>query len=275
MMSEYTKWIDLTGKTVIVTGCAMGIGAAITADLKACGANVSVFDLSLPEAYEEDDQTLYMRLDIRDKEAVEKAVERTIEKFGKIDGLVNDAGVTRPRILVDYYGEAPQYELNEKDFNLMISINMMGTFLVSQAVTRYLYRQRSGVIINMSSCAGLNGSRGHSGYSATKAAIHAFTLSWAKELGEYNVRVVGIAPDILDPTPANNAEKYRAQAYGRGMGLNVDPSSFRGNYKGKIPMGRPGHLSEVADLVCYLVSDHAGYITGITIPVAGGKTKGC
>ena len=156
----------------------------------------------------------------------------------------------------------------------MVGVNQKGTFLVSQAVTRVLYGKKEGVIINLSSCAGLMGSRGHSCYSATKAAIHAFTISWAKELGPYNIRVVGVAPDILDRTPANNDEKYRAQAYGRGWDVNTRSEEFFKNYKSSIPLGRPGHLYEVADLICYLISDHASYITGVTIPVSGGKSKG-
>jgi sorbitol-6-phosphate 2-dehydrogenase len=274
-MLDEIKWIDLTGKTIIVTGGSMGIGEAIVKDLLGCGANVSVFDTSENGNQKENEHFMFTRLDIRDKQAVEAAVAATVEHFGKVDGVVNNAGITRPRMLVDYYGQAPQYEINETDFDAMVSVNMKGTIIVAQAVARYLYRQKEGIIINMSSCAGLNGSRAHSVYAATKAADHSFVLSWAKELGEYNVRVVGIAPDIMDATPANNAEKYRAQAYGRGMGLDVSSSSFRSNYKSKIPMGRAGHLSEVADLVCYLVSDHASYLTGITIPVSGGRTRGC
>ena len=145
---------------------------------------------------------MYVHLDIRNKKEVEAAVDAVVQKFGTVDALVNDAGVTRPRILVDYYGSEPQYELSEEDFDFMVGVNQKGTFLVSQAVTRVLYGKKEGVIINLSSCAGLMGSRGHSCYSATKAAIHAFTISWAKELGPYNIRVVGVAPDILDRTPA-------------------------------------------------------------------------
>ena len=145
---------------------------------------------------------------------------------------------------------------------------------MTQAVSRVLFEKKEGTIINLSSCAGLMGSKGHSCYSATKAAIHAFTLSWAKELGPFGIRVVGIAPDILDRTPANNDEKYRAQAYGRGWDVNTDPEKFFQNYKTSIPLGRPGHLNEVADLVCFLISERASYITGVTIPVSGGKSKG-
>lgn len=268
------KWIDLEGKVVIVTGGAMGIGEAIVEDLKGCGAKVAIFDKAEPKPEVLDDNTMYINLDIREKKAVEDAVDAVIKRFGTIDALVNNAGVTRPRILVDYYGEQPQYELNEEDFDFMVSINEKGTFIVAQAVTRVFFEKKAGVIINMSSCAGLMGSKGHSCYSATKAAIHAFTISWAKELGPYNIRVVGVAPDILDRTPANNDEKYRAQAYGRGWPVDTPAEKFFQNYKTSIPLGRPGHLYEVADLICYLISDHSSYITGITIPVSGGKSKG-
>lgn len=271
---ENEKWIDLKQKVVIVTGGSMGIGECVVQDLKACGARVAIFDVAEPKDYQEDDATLFVKVDIRKKEAVEAAVAAVVAKYGTIDALVNDAGVTRPRILVDYYKKEPQYELSEEDFDFMVGVNQKGTFLVSQAVTRIMVEQQSGVIVNLSSCAGLMGSRGHSCYSATKAAIHAFTLSWAKELGPYNVRVVGVAPDILDRTPANNDEKYRAQAYGRGWDVDTKPEVFFQNYKKSIPLGRPGHLSEVADLICYLVSEHASYITGVTIPISGGKSKG-
>ena len=268
------KWIDLEGKTVVVTGGAMGIGEAIAADLKGCGANVAVFDVSEPKDYKEDEHTLFIKADIRSKTEMEAAVEQVVQKFGTIDGLVNNAGVTRPRILVDYYKQRPQYELSEEDFDFMVGVNQKGTFTVTQAVTRVMFEKKDGVIINMSSCAGLMGSRGHSCYSATKAAIHGFTMSWAKELGPFGIRVVGVAPDILDRTPANNDEKYRAQAYGRGWAVDTKPEKFFENYKSSIPLGRPGHLYEVADLICYLVSSHASYITGVTIPVSGGKSKG-
>ena len=136
-----------------------------------------------------------------------------------------------------------------------------------------MIKEKKGVIINMSSAAGINGSQGHSVYAATKAAINAFTLSWSKELAPYNIRVVGVAPDILERTPSNNDEKYRAQAYGHGMDIDTPPEAFFKNYKKSIPHGRPGHLYEVSNLINYLVSDYASYLTGIVIPVAGGKTR--
>lgn len=266
-------WIDLTGKVVVVTGGSMGIGEQVVRDLLQCGAKVAVLDREKPKDDKETESRLYVKTNICKKDEVDDAINITAEKYGRIDAVVNNAGVSRPRILIDYYGQEPRYEIHEEDFDLMVNVNMKGTLLVTQAAARIMTKQNSGVIVNMSSCAGLNGSRGHSIYAATKAAIHSYTMSWAKELAPYQVRVVCVAPDILDRTPANNDEKYRAQAYGRGWALNTPPEKFFAGYKKSIPLGRPGHLHEVSNLINYLISDYAGYLTGITIPVAGGKSR--
>lgn len=267
------KWIDLSDKVVVVTGGAMGIGEQMVIDLLSCGAKVAIIDFVDPKDFVENENNIFVKTDIRNKEEVELAIDTIVEKFGRIDALVNNAGVTRPRILVDYYGKEPKYEIDEEDFNFMVDVNMKGTMLVSQAVTRKMLEKKSGVIVNMSSAAGLNGSQGHSIYAATKAAIVSYTLSWSKELSKFGIRVVGIAPDVLDRTPSNNDEKYRAQAYGRGWDIDTPAEKFFEGYKTSIPMGRPGHLYEVSNLVNYLVSDHSSYITGVTIPVAGGKSR--
>ena len=267
------KWISLDKKVVLVTGGASGIGAEIVKDLLQCGARVAIIDRDEPENYSESNELFFVKVDIRNSDEVNCAVKAIHQKFGVIDALVNNAGVTRPRILVDYYKKEPKYEIDQEDFYFMVDINMKGTLFVSQAVTRIMVEQEHGVIVNMSSCAGINGSQGHSIYAATKAAINSYTLSWSKELSKFNIRVVGIAPDILERTPSNNDEKYRAQAYGRGMDINTPAETFFQGYKKSIPLGRPGFLYEVSNLVNYLVSDYSSYITGVIIPVAGGKTR--
>ena len=143
---------------------------------------------------------------------------------------------------------------------------------MAQAVARVLVRKNSGVIINMSSESGLEGSEGQSCYAATKAAINSFTRSWAKELGKSNIRVVGIAPGIMEETGLRTLEYETALAYTRGITVE----KLRENYSrtSTIPLGRSGKLSEIADLVCYYLSGRSSYITGITTNVAGGKSRG-
>src|SRR5699024_4628583 len=202
------------------------------------------------------------------KSSIEKVVKEIEDKYGKIDVLVNNAGVSRPRMLVDYYGEKPEYELSEEDFDFMTSVNQKGVVFCSQAVARVMVKQKSGVIINMSSEAGLEGSKGQSCYSGNKAAVAVYTKDWAKELGQFNMRVVSVAHGINERTPMNNDEAFRALAYTRGM----DPNNVSDDYKAVIPMGRPGKIEEIADLISYLASEHASYISGTTINITGAKT---
>ena len=154
----------------------------------------------------------------------------------------------------------------------MFAVNVQSVYLLSQAVARELVQKQKGVIVNMSSEAGLEGSQGQSIYSATKGAINGFTRSWAKELGRFNVRVVGVAPGILEATGLRTPAYEEALAYTR----NITVEQLRKGYSSTstTPLGRSGKLSEVADLVNYLLSDRASYITGITINVAGGKSRG-
>jgi sorbitol-6-phosphate 2-dehydrogenase len=124
--------------------------------------------------------------------------------------------------------------------------------------------------VNVSSEAGLEGSEGQSCYAGTKGALYAFTRSWAKELGKYNIRVVGIAPGILEKTAARTSEYERNLAYIRGITVEQLRTSYK---KVSIPLGRVGRLREVASLVCFLASEEAGYITGTTYNISGGKTR--
>ncbi|SEO86706.1 sorbitol-6-phosphate 2-dehydrogenase [Amphibacillus marinus] len=265
-----SKWLDLSGKVVIVTGGSMGLGEKMVDNLTANGAFVISVDLVENDAQKENVSVDFIKCDISNKKDVEQMVDKVFQKHGRIDGLVNNAGVSRPRMLVDYYGEKPEYELSEDDFDFMVRINQKGVFLCSQAVARVMIKQQSGVILNMSSEAGIEGSKGQSCYAGTKAAVHAFALSWAKELGPYNIRVVGVEPGINVRTPMNNDEAFKALAYTRGQ----DPNNISANYETVIPLGRPGEIEEIADLISYLISDHSSYITGTTINITGGKSKG-
>lgn len=263
-------WLNLEDKVYIVTGGSSGIGAAIVKELLGHGAKVVDADLNEPK--EANENLTFCRTDVTNRKDVETTVESTISELGRIDGVVNNAGINLPRLLVDDKKPESQYEMTEQDWAKMFAVNVKSVMLMSQAVGRHLVSQKHGVIVNMSSEAGLEGSQGQSIYSATKGAINGFTRSWAKELGKFNVRVAGVAPGIMEATGLRTPSYENALAYTR----NITVDQLRAGYKSTTttPMGRSGHLYEVADLVSYLLSERASYITGVTINVAGGKSRG-
>lgn len=263
-------WLNLEDKVYIVTGGSSGIGAAIVKELLGHGAKVVDADLNEPK--EANENLTFCRTDVTNRKDVETTVESTISELGRIDGVVNNAGINLPRLLVDDKKPESQYEMTEQDWAKMFAVNVKSVMLMSQAVGRHLVSQKHGVIVNMSSEAGLEGSQGQSIYSATKGAINGFTRSWAKELGKFNVKVAGVAPGIMEATGLRTPSYENALAYTR----NITVDQLRAGYKSTTttPMGRSGHLYEVADLVSYLLSERASYITGVTINVAGGKSRG-
>ena len=227
------SWLNLEGKTVIVTGGASGIGAAVVDEFLNQGCNVVVSDLSEKE---------------------------------------NNAGINIPRLLVDKNNPESKYEFTDEVYDKIMDINVKGLFIFSQEVGRILVKNGKGVIVNMSSESGLEGSEGQSIYAASKNAVNSLTRSWAKELGKLGVRVVGVAPGILEATGLRTLAYEEALAYTRG----VTVEQIRAGYTSTktTPLGRDGKLSEVADLVVYVASDRASYVHGVTYNVAGGKTRG-
>ncbi len=263
------NWLDLEGKVVIVTGGASGIGNHVVTTLKKAGATPVIADVTVNTG-DEKDGVFCAKCDVTSKESVEAMVEAVVEKYGKLDAIVNNAGVNLPRLLVDVKGERPEYELDEKSFNIMFNINVKGLMYCAQAAAKQMLKQGGGVIINMSSESGKEGSQGQSAYSATKGACDSFTRSWAKELGQYNIRVAAVAPGIMEATGLRTPAYNEALAYTRG----VKPEDLSTDYTKVIPLGRDGKLDEVGDLVAYLVSDRASYIAGTTLNISGGKSRG-
>ncbi|BDR59676.1 sorbitol-6-phosphate dehydrogenase subunit [Xylocopilactobacillus apicola] len=262
------QWIDLSGKVAVVTGGSMGLGEAMVNSLVGNNAKVISLDVAITDSHKDQANVESMKCDVSNKKEVETAIQQIVDQYGRIDVLVNNAGVSRPRMLVDYYGTHPEYELSEADFDFMTNINQKGVVLCAQAVARVMIKQKSGVIINMSSEAGLEGSKGQSCYSGNKAAVAIYTKAWAKELGQFNIRVIAVAPGINERTPMNNDAAFKALAYTRGQ----DPNNISSDYKAVIPLGRPGQIKEIADLISYLSSDHASYISGTTINITGAKS---
>ncbi|GMA08811.1 sorbitol-6-phosphate 2-dehydrogenase [Tetragenococcus halophilus subsp. flandriensis] len=248
----------------------MGIGESVVNNLLDNEAQIIIADRVENEKLLTRDNVSYIPCDITKKVEVESFVEKVIGNYKKIDGLVNNAGANRPNLLVDYYNGDSEHEMSEEELDLMYQVNQKGLFLMTQAVAREMIKQKEGVIINISSEAGMEGSKGQGGYSATKGAVNSFTLSWAKELGKFNIRVIGIAPGINEPTPMGNPTHVEKLAYTRGIKAN----EVKEDYTNIIPIGRVGKLQEIADLISYLNSEHSSYITGTIINITGGKSRG-
>lgn len=266
------SWLNLEGKTVIVTGGASGIGRAVTEELLADGANVVVGDMNpTAPAFEsaKEGQLTYVVCNVTDGASVNAMVDTAVKTYGRLDAIVNNAGINIPRLLVD---KGHQYELDEAVWDKVMGVNLKGVFLCAQAAARVMVRQGSGVIVNMSSESGLEGSEGQSVYAASKNAVNSLTRSWAKELGKKGVRVVGVAPGILEATGLRTPAYETALAYTRGITVE----ELRAGYAktSTTPMGRSGKLTEVASTVAFLISEKASYIHGVTLNVAGGKTRG-
>ena len=241
-------WLNIKGKTVLVTGASSGIGKAIVEELLELGVNVANFDLSDNDLRHPN--LLFVKVDVTSRSEVEEGVAKIVERFGNIDAVVNNAGINIPRLLIDAENPKGPYELDDETFEKVTMINQKGLYLVSQAV----------------------GSEGQSAYAATKAAVYSYTRSWAKELGKHGVRVVGIAPGIMEATGLRTLSYEEALAYTRGKTVE----DIRAGYASTstTPLGRSGKLREVADLVAFYISDRSSYITGVTTNIAGGKTRG-
>ena len=262
-------WLGLEGRVVIVTGGASGIGNHVVTTVGAAGALPVIADVSV-ETGAERDGAYCVHCDVTNAQSVQAMADAVVAKYGKIDALVNVAGINLPRLLVDVKGEHPEYELNDDSYDKMFDINVRGMVHCAQACVRQMLKQGGGVIVGMSSESGKEGSQGQSAYSATNGARDSLIRSWAKELGPYNIRVVGVAPGIMEPTGLRSPAYNTALAYTRGV--RVEDLST--DYTKVIPLGRDGKLDEVGNLVAFLVSDRASYITGTTVNISGGKSRG-
>src|SRR5699024_958853 len=262
------NWLDIDNKVMVVTGGSSGIGRQIVKSL--LENDVIVYNADLHDNPIDHPNYHFKETNVADKTAVRASVDSILNEQSKIDVLVNNAGINLPRLLVDAKEEKPEYEINQKELDLMFDANLKGPIYFSQEVSRHFVEVQKGIIINVASEAGQEGSEGQSVYGATKAALINFTRSWAKELGKHNIRVVAIAPGILEETGLRTAEYEEALAYTR----NTTVEALNGDYSKSIPIRRVGQLSEVADLVSYLSSEKSSYITGTTINLSGGKSRG-
>jgi len=242
----------LEGKTALITGASRGIGKAIAMAYARQGADVAFSDLKRDENMENVEQEL-TSLGVKAKgyasdasslEASEKLVEDVLADFGSIDILVNNAGITRDGLLM---------RMEEKDWDIIMAVNLKSVFNLTKAVQRTMLKQRSGSIINMSSVVGVSGNAGQSNYSASKAGIIGFTKSVAKELGSRSIRCNAIAPGFIETE----------------MTAALD-NEVRQNWIKDIPLKRGGTPDDVANACIFLGSELSSYITGQVIKVCGG-----
>jgi 3-oxoacyl-[acyl-carrier protein] reductase len=242
----------LTGQVALVTGSSRGIGRAIAERLAQDGASVLINYIQQQAAAEETCAAIsakggkadLCRFDIANSTEVTSAIQEAIERHGKIDILVNNAGLSIDNLLL---------RLKEEEWDRVIDVNLKGAFLCTKAVARSMLRQKGGRIINLTSVVAQTGNAGQSAYTAAKAGIIGFTKTMAKELASRSITVNAVAPGFIETDMTGSL-----------------PEQVKSGYLSLIPAGRWGAAAEVAEVVAFLASPLAGYITGQVININGG-----
>ena len=244
--------IDLSGKTALITGSTRGIGRATALKLAQAGATVIVTGRNGERAREVADeiakatgrQAFGVELDIASPESVEKAYKEINANVGPVDILVNNAGITRDTLFL---------RMKLQDWEEVLKVNLTGTFLVTQRFLKDMLKKRWGRIVNVTSVVAFTGNVGQANYSSAKAGLVGFTKTLAKELASRNITVNAVAPGFIETDMTD-----------------VLPDDIKESYLKQIPLGRMGKPEEVADVILFLVSDMASYVTGEVIHVNGG-----
>ena len=238
-------------KIAVVTGAGRGIGLEITRELLSMGMTVMAVDLQadllaeLPEKLGNPGQKLQTRTqDVTDSEGVTKLIDDVVESCGRIDVLVNNAGITRDGLLIP---------MSDGDWDAVLNVNLKSAFFATRAAGKYMIRQRSGSIINMASYSGIEGNRGQANYAASKAGLIGLTKTTAKELATKSVRCNAVAPGFIK-TDMTDALPQQA----KDVALSL------------IPLKRFGQPVDIAKAVGFLASDASNYITGQVLSVDGG-----
>ena len=249
----------LKNKVAIITGGAAGIGKATAERFAEASARVVICDLN-EEAGRATAQTLgvdFYEVNVADRQDVQNWIDAVAEKYGRIDVLVNNAGVLRDNMLVKVKDGELVKQMPESDWDLVISVNLKGVFNCAQAVAPVMINQGSGVILNATSIAGLDGNFGQTNYVATKAGVVGMTQVWARELGRHGIRVNAVAPGFT------LTEMVRQM-----------PNKILNRMQSHVPLGRLGKPRDIANAYFWLASDEASYVSGVTLRVDGGIVIG-
>lgn len=243
--------MSLESKVVLITGGSRGIGKAIAMEFAKRGANIAICDIDLEGAQKTAKavevhkvRCVAYQADVSSLEEVQDVVSKVMEEFGKIDVLINNAGITRDNLLV---------RMKAKDWEMVLDVNLKGVFNFTKAVARPMMKARSGRIINVSSVVGLQGNAGQSNYSASKAGIIGFTKSTAQELASRNITVNAVAPGFIETEMTRQL-----------------PEDVIEEYLNRTPLGRAGTPEDVANVIAFLASDEASFVTGEVIRIDGG-----
>lgn len=244
--------MKLKGKIALITGASRGIGAAITLKLASLGCDVAInysgntqkAEETLEAAKSYGVNAKIYQANVANYEEVEAMTKQVIKDFGHLDIIINNAGITADNLMV---------RMDQDSFDSVIDVNLKGTWNVCKSITRPILKQRSGVIINLSSVVGMNGNVGQANYAASKAGVIGLTKSLAKEFASRNIRVNAVAPGyIKSDMTAKLSEDITAKVLEN------------------IPLGELGEVEDIANAVAFLVSDEARYITGQVLVVDGG-----
>ena len=240
----------MEGKVAIVTGGASGIGKTICEKLDCEGAEVVIADVDKKKGVElsEEIGAEFKHCDVSDKENVENIIEETVEQFGKLDIMVNNAGIGSTNSIE---------EMDEEEWKNILSIDLDGVMYGTKAAVPYL-KETEGTVLNTASIYGLVGDVGATAYNAAKGGVVNFTRSVASDLAQHNIRVNSICPGFVD-TPMTEE--------------SLEDEEFREHVIGNTPLGRVAEPEEIADVAVFLVSDQASYVTGVNMPVDGGWTS--
>jgi 3-oxoacyl-[acyl-carrier protein] reductase len=243
--------MSVSGKIALVTGAAQGIGRNIALSLANDGADVAICDMNLDAAQitaaeieAAGRKSLALKANVAASTDVTAMIDKVVEKFGKIDILVNNAGITRDGLIV---------RMKDEDWDLVLSVNLKGSFLCTKAALKYMSKQRSGTIINIASIVGAMGNAGQANYVASKAGLIGLTKTTAREYASRGITANAVAPGFIDT------------AMTQALSENI-----RQELAKQIPMGKLGTPEDVANAVRFLASPWASYITGQVIHVNGG-----